>query len=96
MRHIALPRRSRHSFHEDEPESLVRLQEAHWLPLVAWVNERFGTDVQVFRDLLGNKQSQLSHDKLGAVLDAYDPWQLAGASASMLQALTWQPSSARS
>jgi len=64
-------------FHEDEPEALVRLQEAHWLPLVEWINETFGTDVKIFSDLLGNKQSQLAHDKLGAVLDAYDPWQLA-------------------
>ena len=75
---------------------MVRLQEAHWLPLVAWVNETFGTDIKIFSDLLGNKQSQLSHDKLGAVLDAYDPWQLAGALPSYIAMLSLQPSSAPS
>jgi len=67
------------SFHETFPERLTRLQDAHWKPLIAWVEERYGVEVKLYEGILGNKQSDATVLKLGAVASEFDHFKLAGA-----------------
>lgn len=66
------------SFHQDSPASLVTLQETHWYPLIAWLQNEYGVEVKVFDSLLGAGQSDNLKERLKAVLEGFDEWQLAG------------------
>lgn len=67
------------SFHESFPERLTRLQDAHWKPLIAWVEETYGVEIKLYEGILGNKQSDATVLKLGAVASEFDHFKLAGA-----------------
>lgn len=66
------------SFHEEYPPQLVKLQDAHWKPLIEWVSKTFDVEVQIYEGILGTKQSAATIKKLGEVADAYDQYKLAG------------------
>lgn len=65
------------SFHEEYPEQLVKLQDAHWKPLIAWVSKTFDVQVDIYDRILGTKQSAATIEKLGAVVGKYNQFQLA-------------------
>ena len=67
------------SFHEDYPPQLVKLQDEHWKPLLAWVSSTFNVQVKTYEGILGNKQADDTSLKLGAVVEGYDQFRLAGA-----------------
>ncbi|GAA5837634.1 hypothetical protein JCM9279_006815 [Rhodotorula babjevae] len=64
-------------FHESFPERLTRLQDAHWKPLIAWVEETYGVEIKLYEGILGNKQSDATVLKLGAVASEFDHFKLA-------------------
>lgn len=33
-------------YQQSYPDRLVQLQHKHWLPLIQWVNGRYGTDIR--------------------------------------------------
>jgi len=64
-------------FHEDRHASLVRLQDAHWKPLIDWTSEKFNVEIRIFTDLMGNSQPKETREALENWIASYDPWQLA-------------------
>jgi chaperone required for assembly of F1-ATPase len=66
------------SFHEEEPQALVRLQDTHWKPLLAWAREELGVDLRVHDSILGASQPELSKERLKEIISSFDEWQLAG------------------
>jgi chaperone required for assembly of F1-ATPase len=67
-----------HSYHEEEPRQLRKLQEEHWKPLVQWSKEHLELDVKLFDSILIGKQPEESKAKLLAVLSEFDQWRMAG------------------
>lgn len=70
--------RNLRSFHEEFPEQLVKLQDAHWKPLIAWVSKTFDVEIQIYEGILGTKQPLDTITKLGIIADGYDQYKLAG------------------
>ena len=66
------------SFHEEFPETLVRLQDEHWKPLIAWAAKTFDVEIITYEGILNTKQPELTILKLGAVVSKYNQFQLAG------------------
>ncbi|EJU05482.1 ATP12-domain-containing protein [Dacryopinax primogenitus] len=64
-------------FHEHHHPSLVRLQDAHWKPIIDWAQEKFGVEIRIFTDLMGNVQPPETRKALGDWIAKYDAWQLA-------------------
>ncbi|KAM0792369.1 hypothetical protein ACM66B_005049 [Microbotryomycetes sp. NB124-2] len=64
-------------FHEEFPESLVKLQEAHWKPLISWVEKTYDVEIKVYDGILGTRQSDATVLKLGAVAAQFDQFKLA-------------------
>ncbi|KZO95722.1 ATP12-domain-containing protein, partial [Calocera viscosa TUFC12733] len=64
-------------FHEHEKQALVRLQDAHWVPLIEWARDKFGVEIRIFTDLLGNAQPPDTRKAFEEHIARYDPWQLA-------------------
>ncbi|KZV92840.1 ATP12-domain-containing protein [Exidia glandulosa HHB12029] len=65
-------------FHGDEPEGLVKLQNAHWDPIIDWARKEFDVELTVFTGLFGSSQPAETKAKLAKVLEDMDAWQLAG------------------
>jgi len=64
-------------FHEEHPATLVRLQEEHWMPLIAWATTTFDVEIRVFHELLGTSQPVEALRALEKAIEDYDPWKLA-------------------
>ncbi|TFK72183.1 ATP12-domain-containing protein [Pluteus cervinus] len=65
------------SFYQDDPPPLVKLQAKHWDPLLAWLNETHGVELEKAGSILFHVQSNATKDKLRAVIQGFDAWQLA-------------------
>lgn len=72
------------SFHEEFPPQLVKLQEAHWKPLIDWVSTTFDVEIKIYEGILGTKQSEATIKKLGEIVQGYDQFKLAGSLWSFL------------
>lgn len=68
------------SFHHDDPEQLVKLQQAHWDPLIEWARNAFDIEIHIHRSVLFNSQPEQTRRVLGDVLAQMDPWEMAGMS----------------
>ncbi|KAJ3106633.1 ATP synthase complex assembly protein atp12 [Phlyctochytrium planicorne] len=66
------------SFHQEEPEGLVKLQSEYWDTLIQWVNERFGTEVKKTYSILNSKHPESTVLKLRQHLQKFTPMELAG------------------
>jgi len=64
-------------FHQEYPESLVRLQKEHWDPLLTWARDTFDIELLTSDTLLLNAQPEATKRKLDKVLQGFDPWQMA-------------------
>ncbi|KAH8117505.1 ATP12-domain-containing protein [Phellopilus nigrolimitatus] len=64
-------------FHGDRPTSLVKLQDAHWKPLLSWFQDEFGVKVQVHESLLAAGQPAETMARFKDILATFDEWQLA-------------------
>ncbi|KZT60360.1 ATP12-domain-containing protein [Calocera cornea HHB12733] len=64
-------------FHEHDQEGLIRLQETHWIPLIEWAKDKFGVEIRIFTELLGNQQPPETRKAFEEHIAQYDPWQLA-------------------
>lgn len=78
------PHYGRCSFHEEFPPQLVKLQDAHWKPLIEWVSTTFDVEVKIYDGILGTKQSDATIAKLGQVVAKYDQFKLAGESGHLI------------
>ncbi|KAJ3117563.1 ATP synthase complex assembly protein atp12 [Phlyctochytrium bullatum] len=73
-------------YHQEEPEGLVKMQAETWDPLIAWVNEKFGTDITKTYGLLQHKQSESTIERMRQHLKSLTPMQLAGFERAVLTA----------
>jgi len=64
----------------EEPQELFREMEAEWSPVVAWFNERFGTDLAPTSGLAGAAMSDADHKLLSRHIKSYGHWALRGLS----------------
>ncbi|GAA5968029.1 hypothetical protein JCM11641_003706 [Rhodosporidiobolus odoratus] len=64
-------------FHESFPDRLVKLQDAHWKPLIAWVEETYGVKINLYEGILNTKQSDATILKLGTEVSGFDHFKLA-------------------
>ncbi len=72
-----------HSFHQEEPPLLAELQSEHWVPLLEWARSTFDVEIQTSESILLSEQPEETKRKLGAVLDTFDPWEMAGSYTSL-------------
>lgn len=54
------------------PESLVKRQQMHWLPLLGWMKEKYGIVFKTIAGIQYQHQPQESLDKLQAVISGLD------------------------
>jgi ATP synthase F1 complex assembly factor 2 len=66
------------SFHQEDPEPLVRLQKDHLDPLLTWARDTFDIELLTSDSLLLNAQPEATKKKLDKVLQGFDPWLMAG------------------
>ena len=67
------------SFHSSEPESLVSLQQTHWLPILDWATSTFNVDISTAKDsFVIPPHPESTIKKLDEVLATFDPWEMAG------------------
>ncbi|KAH9999123.1 ATP12-domain-containing protein [Russula vinacea] len=59
------------------PESLVRLQNEHWDPLLNWARDTFDIELLTSDSLSLNVQPEATKRKLDDVLQGFDPWKMA-------------------
>ncbi|GAA5958690.1 hypothetical protein JCM21900_001555 [Sporobolomyces salmonicolor] len=64
-------------FHEEFPATLVKLQEAHWKPLIDWVCKTYDVEVRIYEGILNTRQPDATILKLGSVVADYDQFKLA-------------------
>ncbi|SGY73477.1 BQ5605_C005g03296 [Microbotryum silenes-dioicae] len=64
-------------FHEEEPDHLVTLQDAHWNPLLDWVRKTYDVELIKYEGILNTKQPDPTIVKLGGVVADYDEYKLA-------------------
>ncbi|CDO74875.1 hypothetical protein BN946_scf185004.g25 [Trametes cinnabarina] len=64
-------------YHADEPAGLVKLQEAHWKPILDWAREAFGVDIKVSDSIFVPSQSEATMKKFEQILANFNPWEMA-------------------
>ncbi|KAL5529106.1 hypothetical protein ACEPAG_5080 [Sanghuangporus baumii] len=65
-------------FYQDSPKILVKLQNAHWKPLLSWIRDEFGLDIRVQESLFSSDQPEETKNRLSEIVKTFDEWQLAG------------------
>ncbi|GAA5989335.1 hypothetical protein JCM10908_001264 [Rhodotorula pacifica] len=65
------------SFHETFPDRLVQLQDAHWKPLIDWVEKTYGVQIQLYDSILNTRQPDATVLKLGSIVSDFDHFKLA-------------------
>jgi ATP synthase F1 complex assembly factor 2 len=68
------------SFFSERPESLAKIQQEHWIPVIDWAREKFGIDVLTTETIMFSPQPDSSKKILDEVMQTFDLWQMAGAS----------------
>src|SRR6266404_1567822 len=69
---------SQFSFHQDYPDSLVRLQNEHWNPLLYWARCTFNIELLTSQSVLFSAQPEATKKNLDEALQKLDSWQMAG------------------
>ncbi|CEQ39722.1 SPOSA6832_01249 [Sporobolomyces salmonicolor] len=59
------------------PATLVKLQEAHWKPLIDWVCKTYDVEIRIYEGILNTRQPDATILKLGSVVADYDQFKLA-------------------
>ncbi|GAA5868918.1 hypothetical protein JCM3774_006790 [Rhodotorula dairenensis] len=64
-------------FHETFPDRLVKLQDAHWVPLIEWVQKTYGVEIELYDSILNTRQPDATVLKLGSIVSDFDHFKLA-------------------
>lgn len=65
-------------YRAESPQGLAQEQEAGWGPLVSWIHDRYGVDLEVTTGLLPIAQSSACLDTIRAAVGEFDVFSLAG------------------
>lgn len=64
---------------QDEPQTMVDMQNEYWTPLISWCDSKFNLSIATSNNsIMGVTQSQESLDKFKVLLETYDDLTLAG------------------
>lgn len=66
------------SFHQDYPDTLVKLQKKHWDPILDWARDTFEIQIHTSDSIFSTPQPAETFAKLDRVISELDPWQMAG------------------
>jgi ATP synthase F1 complex assembly factor 2 len=64
-------------FHEDFPEILVKFQDAHWKPILKWMEKEYDVEIKVTDGIFGVEQPQRTKDTLRNLVEDLDALELA-------------------
>ncbi|KAI0086620.1 ATP12-domain-containing protein [Irpex rosettiformis] len=65
-------------FHSSDPESLVSLQQTHWVPVLEWASSTFNVEISTATDsFVIPPHPEATIKKFDQVLSTFDPWQMA-------------------
>ncbi|ORZ16973.1 hypothetical protein BCR42DRAFT_413639 [Absidia repens] len=64
-------------YHEEYPEILVQLQDAYWKPIIDWASKNYNITINTTTDIFATEQPQETKDKLRAVVEQMDHYELA-------------------
>ncbi|MBW0476805.1 hypothetical protein O181_016520 [Austropuccinia psidii MF-1] len=65
-------------FSQSEPATLAKMQAKHWDPLINWIKDTYGVEIETHRDsIFFSKQPESTKTKLKAVVEGFDPLKLA-------------------
>ncbi|KAI7907329.1 uncharacterized protein BX663DRAFT_529042 [Cokeromyces recurvatus] len=73
-------------YFENSPESLTKLQDAHWKPIIEWVEKRFDVKINTTTDIFALCQPKETKTKLRASVEAMDPLELAAFEKAVMSA----------
>ncbi|CAO3587563.1 unnamed protein product [Absidia cylindrospora] len=59
------------------PEVLVQLQDAYWKPIIDWASKNYNITINTTTDIFATEQPQETKDKLRAVVEQMDHYELA-------------------
>ena len=68
------------SYHADQPAALVKLQEAHWKPILDWARSAYDVEITTTNSLLVPSQPPETILKFNEVLSQFSSWEMAGMS----------------
>ena len=69
-----------YSYHADQPAALVKLQEAHWKPILDWARSAHDVEITTTNSLLVPSQPPETILKFNEVLSKFSSWEMAGMS----------------
>ncbi|KAI0081375.1 ATP12-domain-containing protein [Panus rudis PR-1116 ss-1] len=64
-------------FHQQEPDTVVKLQKEHWFPLLEWARQTFGVDISTSDSFVLPPHPEETVRKFDEVMAEFDPWQMA-------------------
>ncbi|TBU29015.1 ATP12-domain-containing protein [Dichomitus squalens] len=64
-------------YHATEPATLVKLQEAHWKPILHWARSTFDVEIATTDSFLVPSQPPETILKLNEALTKFSPWEMA-------------------
>ncbi|KAL1923971.1 uncharacterized protein VTP21DRAFT_7006 [Calcarisporiella thermophila] len=64
-------------FHEEFPESLVKLQTQYWDPIIAWARKEFNVTIRKQEGILATGQPEETHQAMRSIVESLSPLELA-------------------
>ncbi|CAG8584433.1 3734_t:CDS:2 [Funneliformis caledonium] len=65
-------------YQESYPDSLVELQQRHWVPILNWVQKTYNVEIKTTDGISGLKQPESTRKKLKDIIENFDSLKLSG------------------
>ena len=65
------------SYQQEYPESLTKLQQEYWLPIIKWAEKLVGDEIKTTESILSIKQSEKVIQGFRDIISNYDNFKLA-------------------
>ncbi|RIA87575.1 hypothetical protein C1645_695944 [Glomus cerebriforme] len=65
-------------YQESYPDSLVELQQKHWLPILDWVQKTYNIEINITTGISGIRQPENTRNKLKDIIERFDSLKLSG------------------
>jgi ATP synthase F1 complex assembly factor 2 len=64
-------------YHQEYPQSLVKVQEEQWMPLLRWAEQRYGVELKTTDGIFGIQQPDQTAHRLREYIRGFSPLKLA-------------------
>ncbi|KAH9842527.1 ATP12-domain-containing protein [Rhodofomes roseus] len=64
-------------FHQTQPAAILKLQSAHWWPIINWAQSTFEIGISTTDSLLLPPHPQETYEKLDKLMSGFDAWEMA-------------------